>query len=40
MKHVLDINSEKPVRERIDNEEGELKLQDKGDKIVSLLITV
>ena len=34
-KNVLDINSEKPVRERIDNQEGELKLQNKGDKIVS-----
>ena len=43
MKHVLDINSEKPVRERIDNQEGELKVEDdayKGDKVVSLLLFI
>ena len=40
MKHVLDINSEKPFRERIDNQEGELKVQDTGDRIVSLLLFI
>ena len=40
MKHVLDISSEKPVKERIDNQEGELKVPDKWEKIASLIIFI
>ena len=40
MKQMLDINSEKLVTERIDNQKGELTFPDRGDKIVSLLLII